>query len=108
MCPAPLSGPGSPRPLTWPCSSSCPAAVVWLTARPTLDAPAARVDNGEVTTTAAPRVVQGVPLASPRFLLGADYEMAVRVGTRMRWSQWSPPIHFSLAIHPPVPPVSCA
>eukprot|EP00929_Paragymnodinium_shiwhaense_P035095 TRINITY_DN19004_c0_g1_i1.p1 TRINITY_DN19004_c0_g1~~TRINITY_DN19004_c0_g1_i1.p1 ORF type:complete len:5161 (+),score=1174.84 TRINITY_DN19004_c0_g1_i1:79-15483(+) len=48
--------------------------------------------------------VHDLPIALPDFVLGADYEASVRVGTMKRWSRWSDPINFSLSIRPPLPP----
>eukprot|EP00435_Cladocopium_sp_Y103_P008495 s1926_g2.t1 len=46
-----------------------------------------------------------IPLVGPNFLMGADYQVSVRMGTSLRWGDWSPPVPVSLAIHPPQPAV---
>jgi len=46
-----------------------------------------------------------IPLVGPNFLMGADYEVSVRMATDLRWGDWSPAAAVSLAMHPPQPPV---
>ncbi|CAK0798299.1 unnamed protein product [Prorocentrum cordatum] len=61
----------------------------------------------QATARGAAAVVHRVPVCGPHFLLGADYEVALRVGTSLRWGRWSPPVPLSLQITPPTPP-ECA
>lgn len=52
------------------------------------------------------QIVRDIPLASPHFLFGAKYETCVRIGTALRWGEWSSPEGVSLAMHPPQPAAS--
>jgi hypothetical protein len=57
-----------------------------------------------VCTLANAHVFHEIPVMEPHFLLGCEYELAVRVGTNYRWGSWSPPVAFSLKVEPPKPP----
>jgi hypothetical protein len=60
----------------------------------------------EVVTREHAEVDHDLSIAAPRFLLGADYLLRIRIGTASRWGDWSPEIPFSLVLHPPAPPLN--
>jgi hypothetical protein len=60
----------------------------------------------QVVTRENPNVVHEIPVVGPQFILGAEYMVKVRMGTRSRWGNWSAECPFSLAMHPPKPPPS--